>query len=455
MARSVEIRDVMSRLESWAGADSDWERIPQDLNRVRRTDSIIALIFAVVGILGIELMRSIDMLSGISYPGWVPHFAVITAAIPLALRRVYPLTIAGLLSLHMLVTGLSMPAVMSSMPLQVLYFFALFTGVAWARDRRAMVIVVGLVLVVMFGWIAWQFAVGSGIEDILSHNGKAIPRQGLFAPIAAFITYTVLVNIVYFGGAVLGGQAAWRAAQQRARLVEQAETIERQSEDLQRQAVVEERLRIARELHDVVAHHVSVIGVQASAAQRMLRRDPDIAETSLRSIETSSRDAVTQMRGLLGTLRSADPVDANDRAPEPNLLDVRGLVEEVRDTGLDVTLDIVEDQPSALLAVSGPVGLSLYRTVQEALANVRRHSTATKAHVSVRVSHAPQPRFAHGYAEVEVIDDGRPRQGTSGSGLGLLGVRERLSTHGGVSEIGPRVTGGYRVRVRLPLGETK
>ena len=96
---------------------------------------------------------------------------------------------------------------------------------------------------------------------------------------------------------------------------------------------------------------------------------------------------------------------------------------------------------------------SLFRTVQEALANVRRHSSAQTATVFVRVDRRAEHGFGHGYAEVEVLDDGRPLTGTSGSGLGLLGVRERLATHGGVSEIGPRVTGGYRVRVRMPLPE--
>lgn len=445
-------RDRPARLAAWFGVDSAWERIPSDPARVRRIDTIIAVVFALVGMLGIELMRSIDLLSGTRGPSWLAHVAILTAAAPLALRRSYPLTIAAFLSLHMLITGLTLPNVMGSVPLQIMYFFAIFTGVAWARDRRTMLIVIGGVVIVMGTWITWQFAVGSGIEEILDNDGRPLEQQGFFGLTTAFVLFTVLINTIYFGGAVIGGQVAWRGAEHRERMAHQAATIEQQSRDLQRQAVIEERLRIARELHDVVAHHVAVIGVQATAAQRMLTRDPAVAEQSLRSIESSSREAVTQMRGLLGTLRATDSAEPDSRVPEPGLAEVKALVESARAPGFDVALDVVEDGPGAISTVPAPVGLSLYRTVQEALANVRRHSTATHAQVSIRIARTPQPRFANGYAEVEVIDDGRPKHGTSGSGLGLLGVRERLSTHGGISEIGPRVTGGYRVRVRLPLG---
>ncbi len=278
------------------------------------------------------------------------------------------------------------------MPMQVVYFFALFTGVAWARDRRAMLGVVAGVVLLMFGWLTWQFAVGSGVEEAMSHGGRPLTRQGLFSPPAAYVVYSLLVNVVYFGGAIVGGQAAWRAALQRDRLAQQARTIDAQATSLQRQAVVEERLRIARELHDVVAHHVSVIGIQAAAARRVLRHDADRAETALRSVETSSREAVTQMRELLGTLRSGeDERPDGTRSPEPRLADVPALVEEVATAGVQLECRVVEDSPGAVAAVPGPVGLSLYRTVQEALSNIRRHSTASAATVFVRVDRRPEP----------------------------------------------------------------
>jgi signal transduction histidine kinase len=452
---------LVARVRAYFGVDSDWERVPDDSPRRRRADLWVALGFLVAGSLGGERLRSIDSL-GAQQDSWVwPHVAVALGTLPLVWRHRWPLLVAAGLSLHLFVFGLLMPAVAVSMPMQVVYFLALFTGVAWARDRQAMLGVVASVVLLMFGWLAWQLAVGSGVEEAMSRGDEPLVHQGLFSPAGAYVVYTLLINVFYFGGAIIGGQAAWRAALQRDRLAAQARTIDAQATSLQRQAVVEERLRIARELHDVVAHHVSVIGIQAAAARRVLRRDTDAAEGALRSVETSSRDAVSQMRGLLGTLRADDqdvpstgPGPASRRrAPEPGLADVTTLAREASTHGLAVEYHVVEDAPGAAATVPAPLGLSLYRTAQEALANVRRHSTASSATVFVRVDRRPEHGFAHGYAEVEVLDGGRPRSGTSGTGLGLLGVRERLATHGGVSEIGPRVTGGYRVRVRMPLPE--
>lgn len=445
---------LRSRVTTWFGVDSDWERVPADPARTRRVDTAVALALMLSGLLGIELIRSLDGLGDPPGPAFLPHLAVVAGTLPLVWRRRYPLVVAAVCSLHFLVVGLTLTAVAMTISMQVVYFLALFTGVAWARDRRAMLVVVTGVVVAMTVWLVWQFAVGSGLEGLLTDNGKPLPRQGLFSPLVAYVIYSAVLNSVYFGGAIVGGQFAWRSALQRDRVAEQARTITVQADELQRRAVVEERLRIARELHDVVAHHVSVIGIQAAAARRVLRRDPETAEGALRSVETSSRDAVSQMRGLLGTLRSGDDeAEASARAPEPRLADVPFLAGQSAAAGLDVECRVVEDSPGAIATVPDPVGLSLYRTVQEALSNVRRHSTASAATVFVRVDRRAEPGFAHGYAEVEVLDAGSPRSGTSGTGLGLLGVRERLSTHGGVSEIGPRVTGGYRVRVRMPLPE--
>lgn len=450
---STRSRQRLERVQAWFGADTEWERGPGDPVRTRRIDALIASVLLVTGLLGIETLRSLDNLAKLPGPIWLPHLAVVAGTVPLVWRRRYPIMVMAGLSVHFLVVGLILPAVASSFSMQVVYFFAIFTGVAWARNRQVMLFVAGGIVVVMFAWLTWQFAVGSGLENILNINGKPMTRQGLFSPLVAYAIYFVMINIFYFGGAVLGGQAAWRAALQREHATEQTATIEAQAVDLQRQAVVEERLRIARELHDVVAHHVSVIGIQAAAARRVMGRDAAAADTSLRSIESSSRDAVTQMRGLLGTLRSGHADEGDPRAPEPGLADVPELVDSARSTGLRAEFRVVEDRPGAVASVPSPIGLSLYRTAQEALVNVRRHSTATSASVFVRVDRRGGSGFDHGYAEVEVIDTGRPRAGTSGTGLGLLGVRERLSMHGGVSEIGPRATGGYRVRVRMPLPE--
>ncbi|MBW8730886.1 MAG: histidine kinase dimerization/phosphoacceptor domain-containing protein, partial [Terrabacter sp.] len=268
---------LVARVRAYFGVDADWERVPDDSPRKRRTDLWVALGFLVAGSLGVELLRSIDSL-GAQQDSWVwPHVAVALGTLPLIWRHRWPLLVAAGLSLHLFVFGLLMPAVAVSMPMQVVYFLALFTGVAWARDRQAMLGVVAGVVLLMFGWLAWQLAVGSGVEEAMSRGDEPLVHQGLFSPAGAYVVYTLLINVFYFGGAIIGGQAAWRAALQRDRLAAQARTIDAQAASLQRQAVVEERLRIARELHDVVAHHVSVIGIQAAAARRVLRRDPDAA----------------------------------------------------------------------------------------------------------------------------------------------------------------------------------
>ncbi|MFC8598298.1 sensor histidine kinase [Isoptericola sp. NPDC057191] len=451
------------RVLEWFGVDVDWERVPADPARAYRDDLWLGLAFAAVAVLGTELGRSIGYFEDVTTPVPVLYLLTVLGAAPIALRRRYPLAVLAVEYLHFLLVGITVPTLTMLAPLQVVYFVALFSAVAWARDRRAMLLVVGAVLFVMFGWIVWQFAVGAGVEGIVEQMGLDDVQPGLISPVVAWVAFTWLINLAYFFGAICAGQLMWHGARRREQLAAQADTIERQTAELQRQAVVTERVRIARELHDVVAHHVSVIGIQAAAARRMLAGDPAAAATPLATIEGESREAVAQMRGLLGTLRGIEAPDeprgAAARMPEPGLADVPRLADGAG--GLDVEVRVVAE-PGAVDEVPGPLGLSLYRTAQEALSNVRKHSTARRASVVVRVDRRPArrddpaaERFPHGFAEVEVLDDGRPRQGSAGTGLGLVGVRERVATHGGLADVGPRATGGYRVRVRLPLPEDR
>lgn len=439
-----------ARLGALFGLDDDWVR-PRPTLATR--DVVLAAVIEALGLLTLELFRSVGALDRVTAPVWVQWLTVSTGAILLVFRRRWPLVVASLAALHLFVAGVTVPDIMALFPLQIVYFLTIFSGVAWARDRRGMVLVIGLILVVMFGWIVWQFAVGSGIQDILDEIDGST-RSGWFAPVTAGVLITFMINIVYFGGAVVGGAFAWRAVRQRAQLEEQAVTIAAQAEGLRRRAVVDERLRIARELHDVVGHHVSVIGIQAAAARRLLDRDPPAATEALGRIEQSSREGVTQMRGLLGTLRAledGDAAEATHRGPEPGIADLPDLIAERCASGLPTTYSVVESSPGASARLAGPVGLSIYRIAQEALANVARHSTARAASVTLRVEGAtPRP-----HAEIEILDDGRPRHGTLGSGLGQLGIRERAASHRGEVEIGPRATGGYRVRVRIPLGDDR
>lgn len=439
---------VRDAVRDWFAVDDDWVRPPPP---VGRADLVVAACFEAGAVVTLELSRSAAVLSATHAPVPLQYLAVSTAAFPLLFRRRYPLTLALYAALHMFVLGLTMPQVMGGIAVQACYFMAFFSAMAWAASRRQALAVVGAIIAGMFLWLAWQYALGTGVQEYLD-SVKPTEQTGFFPPIVAAVLITFVINLVYFFGALIGGQAAWRAARAKARLAEQAATIAEQADHLRRRAVLDERLRIARELHDVVGHHVSVIGVQAAAARRVMGRDDEAAARALAGIETSSRDAVTQMRGLLGTLRALEEPAAGGsdrggervvhRAPEPGLADLPTLAAERTATGLLVAYDLVDPHELAP-AVDPTVGLSLYRTAQEALANVGRHSSASRATLIARLDRE--------YAEVEVLDEGRPLPATSGSGLGQLGIRERAASHGGLVEIGPRVTGGYRVRLRIPL----
>lgn len=237
--------------------------------------------------------------------------------------------------------------------------------------------------------------------------------------------------------------AAWAlgfAAQSRekyvASLVARAEQAERIAEREVELAARDERSRIAREMHDVVAHGLSVIVIQADGARYAAAKDPGVAVGTLETISTTGREALTEMRRLLGLLRDGD----TGVAPQPGLDDVRHLVDEARAAGTRVEADL----PSAPVDVPDGVGLAAYRIVQEALTNVRKHA-GPGATASVRVAVGRQ-------VEVEVRDDGRGAAAPSdGHGLGLVGMRERAAVHGGTLRAGPAPGGGFAVSARLPL----
>ncbi len=442
---------LTARLTGFFAVDDPWQRP----GRLDRRDVLVGVGTWALSTFSLELSRSLGGLDDVGRPAWIQWLAVALGAGLLVGRRRWPLTVAALAALHMFVLGVTMPIVMAQLALQIVYFVAIFSGVAWAGSRRDMLIVIGSVVAFMVAWLAWQFAVGSALDEFRAELTADPPgADGPVGAVTAAVLLTALVNLLYFGGAIIGGQVSWNSARQRADLAGQASTIAAQSATLQRRAVLDERLRIARELHDVVAHHVSVIGVQAGAARRVLDRDPAAATAALTQIEVSAREAVTSMRSLVGTLRDPEESAAPDgadrsRAPEPGCADLADLVQGSQVPGLSVSYSVVADPPGAELALPGPVGLSIYRTTQEALTNIRRHSTAGRATVVLRV----QAHGSRAHAEIEITDDGRTRPGSSGSGLGLLGVRERAASQRAQVEIGPRVGGGYRVRVRFPLAE--
>ena len=209
-----------------------------------------------------------------------------------------------------------------------------------------------------------------------------------------------------------------------------------------RRAVGEEQARIARELHDVIAHSVSVIVVQAAAADDIFDEHPDQARRALRSIEGAGREALAELRRLLGAVRPG-PDDDDPLRPRPGLDRLDELAASVRAAGLDVT---VHDDGRSSVSLPAGVDLSAYRIVQEALTNTLRHAGASHVDVSVRAG--------GGAIELEIRDDGRGADdgAANGSGRGIAGMRERAAMLGGTLEAGPLPDGGgFRVHARLPL----
>jgi signal transduction histidine kinase len=217
--------------------------------------------------------------------------------------------------------------------------------------------------------------------------------------------------------------------------------LEREQRQHELNAVAEERSRIARELHDVVAHNVGLMVVQAQGAQRVLDRDPQRARQALETIERTGRAALGDMRGSLGALRK--PESDAPLAPQPRIESLGALVEQARRSGLEVEL-VTEGDPAPLAA---GVDLSVYRIVQEALTNTLKHAGPVHARVKVR--------YAGDELELEISDDGAPgqprRSGVTEGGHGLVGMRERVALYGGQLHADQRPEGGFIVRASLPL----
>jgi signal transduction histidine kinase len=247
-----------------------------------------------------------------------------------------------------------------------------------------------------------------------------------------------LFLLFFFGAAWLAGLALSTRSQQALELRERAERAERDREEQARRAVEEERARIARELHDVVAHSVSVMVVQAGGVRRLLDSDQDRQREALLAIEQTGRGALTEMRRMLGVLRTGEP-QTGPLTPQPGLEHLDRLVEQVRAAGLEVDLE-VEGRPVPLAA---GIDLSAYRIVQEGLTNTLKHA-GPGASARVLVRYLPEQ------IELRVSNSGLAADNGDG-GHGLVGMRERVALYGGTLAVGPCADGGYVVCARLPV----
>jgi signal transduction histidine kinase len=366
-------------------------------------------------------------------PMWVSALVILGLTAPLAWRRRYPEIVASAVSVaFFLAPTLRVPEALFA---NITLFIAIYSVGAWSRHRRAAVVTRILIIVGMFAWIGVNLALTVNDPDTL----PGYSRSGVFSAFASYALINVLTNLLYFGGAYYFGSTAYKSAHERAELEFRTDELARERELSAQQAVALDRVRIARELHDVVAHHVSVMGVQAGAARRVIQTDPAQASESLATIEASARSAVDELHRLLTTLRESDS-DAASRSSSTRGIDqLPDLVEESNAAGTPATLQFVgEPHP-----VSSLVGFTVYRVTQEALTNVRKHA-GERATADVRLRYLP------GGVELEVADTG---QGlglrTAGAGHGHVGMRERVAAVGGVLEVGPRSRGGYLVRARI------
>jgi signal transduction histidine kinase len=288
--------------------------------------------------------------------------------------------------------------------------------------------------------VGWLLA----IYTVAAHCDRAAALAGGALSLGAGLVWMgiddFLFPIVVFGGAWLAGRTV-RQREVHARVVEERSAAQdRERAANARATAAEERARIARELHDVLSHSVSVMVVQAGAERMALGSDRAATGETLEAIERTGRQALGEMRRLLGMLRVGGEPLAH--TPQPTLRELDELVAQVREAGLSVELE-VEGEPAAL-----PLGVavSAYRIVQEALTNVLKHAGPARARVVVR--------YTSRELELEIADDGRGAAEAGDAGHGLVGMRERVALYGGDLDAGTRNGGGFVVRARLPLAAT-
>ena len=401
---------------------------PHDL----RNDVWLAAALLLGAVLSAALGSIVGFFGNDDTPGmeWAILYAVGLTA-PLAVRRRFPVLVLVTIALVFFVgVSAQIPEVYVS---NISMFIAMYTVGAWVDDRRRAFWVRTGVIVGMFVWLLI-----TTFRAAIDPSDEALSQAGLFSPFAAYMLIQFLVNAAFFGGAYYMGDRSYAAAMSRAALEERTAELEREREVTAAQAVALDRVRIARELHDVVAHHVSAMGVQAGAARAVLDKDPDAARTALLGVEASARSALQELRQLLETLRT--PAGDTEGGSTVHLSGLADLVAHANDNGLPTSLTVVGDpvEPSDLAQVN------VYRVAQEALTNARRHG-GPDARADVRLRYDPDA------IELEVTNSGRSAMPMR-PGLGLVGMRERAAASGGVLEAGPRARGGFLVRLRIPIG---
>jgi signal transduction histidine kinase len=361
---------------------------------------------------GLVVLGQLELWLGTSMPGpkavLAPVAVLVTGSV--ALRRRWPLPV-GVLAMTGFLVMLLVAGSITSVAIGVAWMCAVYGVAVWTGTR--------------------EFVIGCAVLVVASALGQLQPNGS----VSNGVTFTVVPLL-----AMVLARRAVRDRQLRVdALAVRAELLEREQELRAKEAVAEERARIARELHDLVAHNVSVMVVQAGAERMALGEREPSTRGVLAAIEQAGRQALAEARRLLEMLRRQGEDEGLE--PQPGIGQIERLVEQVGRAGLPVRLEVEGDR------VTLPAGLDLcaYRIVQESLTNALKH--AGPAHAEVRLRYAPRA------LDVEIRDDGRaaPHANGDGGGHGLIGMRERVALYGGELVVGPRDGGGYEVRAHLPL----
>ena len=372
----------------------------------------IALALAVVG--------QVELWAGSSDgPRTAAVVAALVATMPLLLRRRFPFGAPAFLFAGLALVSLVSPAAVSRGTSFTLFALMLAFWAAGAQRERQPAVAgaaIGLAAVVV----------------MLATGGRGgVVRTG-DAELSLFIWSLIAV------GLPLGAFALRARAQRAAELQERADRLEREREERTRAAVAAERARIARDLHDVIAHSVTVMTVQGGAARLLLDSDPGRAREPLLVVEETGHQALADMRRLVGIVQD-EPERAPALTPQPGLADLPALAEKLQRAGLPTDL-VVHGEPETL---TPGVELTAYRVVQEALTNALKHAGPATARVTVI--------YESQALRLEISDDGPGTSNQQDGGHGLVGMRERVALYGGRLEVGPRTSGGFSVRARLPL----
>jgi signal transduction histidine kinase len=389
------------------------------------TDILVTFAFAVLALLNFYVNWGADS----SIPVIWAVVLTLLIVLPLLFRRFYPLPVLGLITIGIMIYRyFNIPE--SSFTFYALLLAYFGAGAYGKRNYRDWVrAAAGLVVIGMLAYSVF-----------FVETGSSAPARTILYQISV-----VLLNIFLLAAAWWIGEIFRSLREREIQLQERTVQLEKERDENAHRAVLDERVRIARELHDVVAHHVSVMGIQAGAARRVLKQQPEKANDMLSQIESSSRQAVGELQRLLGFLRQQNQVD--DIAPQPGLKQIDGLLEQIRAAGLPVDLKI----EGSVIPLSAGIDLAIYRIIQEALTNTLKHAGPATATVRVQ--------YEENNIAVEIEDNGHstaPGPENENKGRGLIGMRERVSLHGGEFRAGRLPQGGFLVRATLPLtGWTK